>query len=116
MTKNYTIAFPGEFGQHVQETWNENQIIESYYKYWSIKMIESGNGDDISRERCIEDWCVIHWAEETDERGNKLQNLSHAATLMSDKGYEESTHEKQAEFAEKRNYHYTNTDNPIDFP
>jgi hypothetical protein len=47
---------------------------------------------------------------------NKLQNLSHAATLMSDKGYEESTHEKQAEFAGKRNYHYTNTDNPINFP
>jgi hypothetical protein len=33
-----------------------------------------------------------------------------------DKDYKESTHEKQAEFAKKRNYHYTNTDNPIDFP
>ena len=30
-----------------------------------------------------------------------------------DKGYQESTHEKQAEFALKRNYHYTN---PIDNP
>lgn len=30
--------------------------------------------------------------------------------------YELSTLEKQAEFAKKRNYHYTNTDNPIDFP
>jgi len=33
-----------------------------------------------------------------------------------DKNYELSTLEKQAEFAAKRNYHYTNTDNPIDFP
>ena len=39
-----------------------------------------------------------------------------AEILHSDKGYELSTHEKQAEFAKKRNYHYTNTDNPIDFP
>lgn len=30
--------------------------------------------------------------------------------------YELSTHEKQEEFNAKRNYHYTNTDNPIDFP
>ena len=36
--------------------------------------------------------------------------------MGNDKGYELSTHEKQEEFARKRNYHYTNTDNPIDFP
>lgn len=30
--------------------------------------------------------------------------------------YSLSTHEEQSEFAKKRNYHYTNTDNPIDFP
>ena len=33
-----------------------------------------------------------------------------------DKGYTESTLEKQAEFARKRNYHISNTNNPIDFP
>ena len=43
-------------------------------------------------------------------------NLAEVAKDHSDKGYKESTHEKQAEFARKRNYHYTNTDNPIDFP
>lgn len=46
----------------------------------------------------------------------KAINILAGADHMSDKGYEESTHEKQAEFALKRNYHYTNTDNPIDFP
>jgi hypothetical protein len=45
-----------------------------------------------------------------------LDNLSSAEEIHSDKGYEESTLEKQQEFAKKRNYHYTNTDNPIDFP
>ena len=68
--KYYTIAFPGEFGQHVQETWTEEQIIKSYYTYWYTKMIQAGHGDDASRERCIEDWCVVHWAKETDEFGN----------------------------------------------
>jgi len=32
--------------------------------------------------------------------------MSKAAEMMSDKGYEESTLEKQAEFAAKRNYTY----------
>jgi hypothetical protein len=73
--KYYTIAFPGEFGQDVQETWNEDQIIKSYYTYWSTKMIEAGKGDDISREWCIEDWCVIHWAVETDRHGTPVEYL-----------------------------------------
>jgi hypothetical protein len=70
--KYYTIAFPGEFGQHVQETWSEDQIIRAYWIHWFTKMIEAGKGDDTSRERCIEDWCVGHWAVETDKFGNVL--------------------------------------------
>jgi len=34
----------------------------------------------------------------------KAMNLLAGAEIMSDKGYELSTHEKQAEFAKKRNY------------
>lgn len=71
--KYWTIAFPGEFGQHVVETWSEDQIIKSYYTYWATKMIKNhSNGDVISREQCIEDWCTVHWAIETDEWGNKV--------------------------------------------
>ena len=33
----------------------------------------------------------------------KESALIYASTLMSDKGYQESTHEKQQEFAKKRN-------------
>ena len=74
--KYYTIVFPGEYGQHVQETWSEEQIIKYYYRYWSVRMIQAGHGDDISRERCIEDWTAVHWAMETDQFGNnKEQNV-----------------------------------------
>lgn len=63
--KSYTIVFPGEYGQAVQETWTENQIINYYFKYWSQRMIMAGKPEiDISRENCINDWCVVHWAQE----------------------------------------------------
>lgn len=65
----WTISFPGEFGQHVTETWTEDQIIESYYAYWLKKMIENGHYDKVSRASCIDDWCVVHWAVKTDKFG-----------------------------------------------
>lgn len=70
--KHYTIVFPGEFGQHVQETWNKEQILKSYWHYWNRKMFESGHADEVTEDRCVEDWCTTHWATETDEWGNKL--------------------------------------------
>ena len=72
--KYWTIVFPGECGQHVQETWSEDQIIESYYKYWYGKMVQVNRHDLISRELCIDDWCVVHWAEETDEFCRKKES------------------------------------------
>jgi hypothetical protein len=70
--KYYTIVFPGEFGQHVQETWNSEQILKFYWKSWNRKMYQSGNVDEVTEERCVEDWIITHWASETDEFGNKL--------------------------------------------
>jgi hypothetical protein len=67
--KYYQISFPGEHGQDVTETWSEDQIIDSYFRYWATKMIECGRGDQVSREACIEDWKVVHWAGEVDEWG-----------------------------------------------
>lgn len=72
--KYWTIVFPGEFGQHVQETWSEDQIIKSYYTYWYGKMVQANKHELISRELCIDDWCTIHWAMETDEFGNKVNS------------------------------------------
>lgn len=70
----WTIAFPGEYGQHVVETWNEDQIIASYYRYWVGRMIKAGKGDQLTREACIDDWKVIHWAVETDKFGRKVED------------------------------------------
>jgi hypothetical protein len=69
--KYWTIVFPGEFGQHVQETWNEDQILKSYYPYWCGMMVQNVAAPDLDPKRCIDDWCVVHWAVETDEWGNK---------------------------------------------
>lgn len=70
--KYWTIVFPGEYGQHVQETWNTEQILKSYYTYWCTKMIQNVPNPDLSQENCIDDWVVVHWAVETDEFGIKL--------------------------------------------
>jgi hypothetical protein len=67
--KYWTIVFPGEFGQHVQETWSEDQIIKSYYSYWAQKMIMAGHREQVSTQSCIDDWTVVHWAQETDQWG-----------------------------------------------
>lgn len=67
--KYYSIAFPGEYGQHVEEIWSEDQIIESYYKYWAQRMVMNKPSSNLSREDCIEDWCVVHWAIEVPKPG-----------------------------------------------
>lgn len=78
--KYWTIVFPGELGQHVQETWSEEQILKSYWTYWYTKMVQAGKADIATTELCIDDWTVVHWAMETDQFGNKLcQNTSNNA-------------------------------------
>lgn len=72
--KYYTIVFPGEHGQHVQETWSEDQILKSYYPHWCTMMIQNVAAPDLSEDACISDWCVVHWAEETGQFGEKLGN------------------------------------------
>ena len=62
--KYYRINFPGEFGQHVEETWSEDQILKLYYKYWSGKTIQNDPGADLDKARCVEDWVVVHWGVE----------------------------------------------------
>jgi len=57
-----------------------------------------------------------YWNE--DDYNLSISNILEGEKITVDDsiGYELSTHEKQQEFAKNRNYHYTNTDNPIDFP
>lgn len=62
--KYYRISFPGEVGQHVEEIWSEDQILKSYYPYWCSMMIQNMAAPDLDEKRCIDDWCVVHWAVE----------------------------------------------------
>lgn len=72
LKRYWTIVFPGEHGQHVQETWEEKQILDSYYAYWCGMMIQNVAAPDLASENCIADWTVVHWAVETDEFGGKI--------------------------------------------
>lgn len=73
-TRYWTICYPGEWGQNVQETFSEDQILKSYFPHWFHKMVEANKHDHISNENCIEDWKIVHWAWETDEFGEKIGN------------------------------------------
>ena len=69
--KYYTISFPGECSQHVQETWSEEQLLQSsYYRHWVLKMCEYNMHEKITNELFIEDWKTVHWAVETNQFGD----------------------------------------------
>ena len=40
----------------------EAQIIEEYFDYWAGNMIKRGLGKHVSKDACVDDWIVIHWA------------------------------------------------------
>lgn len=43
---------------------SDKRILESYYSYWSQRMIEADKAHLISEKNCIDDFCVINWAFE----------------------------------------------------
>lgn len=58
----------------------EEEILTSYWDYWSGKMKEVGRVNDITQTNCIEDWCVGHWA--TEEPVYKFKNNLHEGLLF----------------------------------
>lgn len=44
-------------------------IFGGYYEYWKGRMVSKYGEDSplITKENCIEDWVVIHWATEIKE-------------------------------------------------
>jgi hypothetical protein len=62
--KAYEICYPDEEGNNVVEVLTEDEIINTYWEYWKGRMESVGRHHLITRERCIEDWCTIHWAME----------------------------------------------------
>ena len=43
---------------------SEREIIETYWDFWRAEMKRVGREELITRENCIADWIVIHWAAE----------------------------------------------------
>ena len=70
--KYYTYVEPDEKMEPVFTTLSEDQIIDIYFKWWSNKMEEADKCDEINHKNCIEDWCIVNWASETDKNGNTL--------------------------------------------
>jgi hypothetical protein len=77
MTKYWTIAFPGECGQHVQETWSEEQILASaWYKNWVMMVVQANKAHLLEDPSiAIDDWITVHWAMPTDEFGKVNQKV-----------------------------------------
>lgn len=44
----------------------EDYILETYWPWWRDRMTEKGDVpcEFITKERCIDDWVTIHYAEE----------------------------------------------------
>ena len=64
----YTICYPDENTLKQEythwETLSEQEIIDQYWVYWFTKMINNQQPiEELTTERCIEDWCIVHWAE-----------------------------------------------------
>ena len=44
-------------------TMSDQEILDYYWDYWSNKMLAEGPNDMCTFENCIDDFCIVHWAE-----------------------------------------------------
>ena len=63
----WTIVYPDVTSTGVEynhwETLSDDEILDQYWVYWFTKMINNQQPlEDLTSERCIEDWCIVHWA------------------------------------------------------
>jgi len=42
----------------------EDEIMSYFYDYWCSKMREVGKEDELSKELCLQDWMMLHYATE----------------------------------------------------
>lgn len=67
--KTFRYDEPDENGSNIAVTVTEDEIIDRYWDFWCEAMKKVDKGHLISRENCIEDFCVIHWAWEVEPCG-----------------------------------------------
>jgi len=62
MERNARVfRYQDQGGVHVI-TWGE--IIEQYYPFWCAGMCSIGKQNQVSEQNCVDDFVVVHWAEE----------------------------------------------------
>lgn len=62
--KVWEISYPDEKYGNITECYTEDGIIKLYYDEWVQQMVKSGKYNDLTRQKCIDDWVTIHWATE----------------------------------------------------
>lgn len=64
--KYWSIGYPDENGNDVVETLSEKEILDQYWNYWYNRMCEKFGKEhvdaDYTKQDCIDDWVVVHWA------------------------------------------------------
>lgn len=71
--KYWTIVEPGDDGvSPVYETLSDQEILDQYWDYWYGRMCEKFGKDHVdatyTKQDCIDDWVVVHWAWESDDK------------------------------------------------
>jgi hypothetical protein len=66
----WTICYPNEKDETVYETLSEDDILNQYWNYWYGKMCEKFGKEHVdanySKQDCIDDWTILHWAWKSD--------------------------------------------------
>lgn len=68
--KYWTIVEPGNDGvSPVYITLSEQEILNQYWDYWYGQMCKKFGKDEVdekwTKQDCIDDWIVVHWAWES---------------------------------------------------
>ena len=70
--KKYIYEEPDKDGNNIKVIKTEEEILENYWKYWSSIMERLNKHSEITKENCILDWCVVHWAYSQEENDNDI--------------------------------------------
>lgn len=63
VVKYYSFVEPTDNEMHPSVVvMSEKEILEEYFDFWATQMRRVGKEAEISEEKCIDDWCVVHWA------------------------------------------------------
>ena len=67
--KYWTICYPDNEDNVVYETLSDEDILNQYWDYWYGKMCQKFGKEHVdanySKQDCIDDWCIVHWATES---------------------------------------------------